>query len=696
MTRPVRLVGLAMTALATLPLASPTRATAGGASPAGAERTVDVAVDPAWRPLLWGAAPGIDPSAATEPPGLDDRIASHLATIVPTLAEPLAAAREQARDARPHAPLTGFAGLLAHTAEPMPRALVATLAGRARLALASADAKSAERDAYDLARSASQARLFLTSADTDLDCALALVAGRATARAALVSDSLAAYRGAPCEDAFQRAHAHLAQGLLLVTLARKGDAEKLLGGEDIATLPAPDQALAIAALGDLELARGEIRHAADRYREAARKAPSPTMPPLVAIRLAEASRLDGDSSLALRALREARSEALRAARGETLTSWLTLRIATIELADGQIGAARTELGGAGNSAAADLRRLDTRQAFATGSRSSTDLTTLADDYRALARTAHDPRVTEEATFKAAWLTLKAGGAAAARDAFASFRDLHAESRLAAAAGHGIDLALEALAAELAHDDDPLALARVVARDRELLSTSGAGPRLWMLAGWALESLGLDREAEALYRRTRARLPGTERACAQRIDASLAAIALRRGDTDAARAALGADVDEATFDVLAAWRPSPMPEQGCAANLLASLARDPDLAVAAAEKALDRDDCGAARAHLAALGDERPVGAELALAELARRCGAEQRAVALAASTTPDGALGGEALGIALLATDRFPETNDVEPIRVAPTSTGVWAAWARSREADRALVRELARARILP
>lgn len=696
MTRPLHLLVPAMTALATLVPAAATTATAGHGAQTGAARIVDVATDPPWRPLLWGPAPAIDPSVATEPPGIDDRIASHLIAIDHDLAEPLTAARDQARDARPRAPLTGFTAMLAKAKDPVTRGLLATLAGRARLSLSAADAKSAERDAYDLARTASQARLVLASAGADLDCALALVAGRAAARAGLVSDALAAYRSAPCADAFERAHAHLAQGLLLVTLARKGDAETLLTNADVATLPDPDQALGLAALGDLELARGETTRAAERYREAARKAPSPAMPPLVAIRLAEAARLDADVAQALHALKEARSEALRAARGEALTSWLTLRIATVELAAGQIGAARTELGGAGDSAAADLRRLDTRQAFAAGGRASSDLATLAADYRALARRAHDPRVTEEATFKAAWLTFKAGDAGAARDAFASFRDLYAESKLAAAAGHGLDLALEDVAAELAHDDDALALARVVARDRELLSTSAAGPRLWMLAGWALESLGLDREAEALYRRTRARLAASERACAQRIDASLAAIALRRGDLPAARAALGQDAGPATLDVLAAWHPSPMPEQGCAANLLASLARDPELAVAAARNALARDDCDAARAHLEPLGDERPEGTALTLAELARRCDTGSRAVALASSTSKDGALSGEALAIALLATDRFPEPSDAEPIPVAPASAGVWAAWARTRAADRVLAAELARARMLP
>lgn len=695
MTRPIPVTVLAMTALATLPLAAKAGA-AGHAAPASAARVVDVETDPAWRPLLWDAAPAIDPSAATEPEGLDDRIASHLTAIAPQLAEPLAAAREQARDAHPRAPLTGFTSLLAKTKDPVARALVATLAGRARLALAAGDSKSTERDSYELARVAGQARLALASADPDLDCALALVAGRAAARAALVSDSLAAYRGATCEAPLERAHAHLAQGLSLVTLGRKGDAETALGAEDVATLPSADQALAIAALGDLELARGETALAAERYRDAARKAPAPTTPPLVAIRLAEASRLDGDTDAAVHALKGARSEALRASRGEALTSWLTLRIATVELAAGQIGAARTELGGAGDSAAADLRRLDTRQAFAAGGRARTDLTTLAGDYRTLARTAHDPRVTEEASFKAAWLTLKAGDAEAARDAFAGFRELYAESRLASAAGRGVDLALESLASSLARDDDPLALARVVARDRELLATSGAGPRLWMLAGWALESLGLDREAEALYRRTRARLPAGERSCAQRIDASLAAIALRRDDADGARAALGANADESTLDVLAAWHPSPLPEQGCAGNLLASLARDPSLAVAAAERALDRNDCDAARAHLAATGDEHPAGAELTVAEIARRCDGGEHAVALAASGAADGALAGEALAIALLATDRFPETRDANPIRVAPSSAGVWAGWARTREADRALAVLLARARIQP
>ncbi|MFN7955708.1 MAG: hypothetical protein U0610_28595, partial [bacterium] len=652
---------------------------------------LDIANDPTWRPLLWQRPPAIGPGTLTEPAGIDERLLARAIALAPEL-ETMLAAPSATPDANPEkARAARLEAALAATTQVEVRALLATLLGRARLAATDLEAKDVEHAAFDVAREIGQARLASSAADTR--CLLALATGRAASLAGLTSTASSAYRTSHCAGPAESAHAALAQGLLLVELGRKGEAESALASGELGALPKSDQALAIAARGDLELNRGEIGHAIDRYREAAARVPGELLPPALAIRLAEAARLTGDGADAARMLVRVRN---RLTHDEKLTSWINLRLGTLALAAGQIGVAHTELGGAGDGDTATLRRIDARQAFAVSQHATRELLALADEYAALARSARDPQVEEEASFKAGWVALRAHDAERARQSFDAFRELHPHSALVIAASQGVDSALEELVVDMAGHGDPLELAQMLARDRTLLSSSAAGPRMWLLAGWALEALGLDPEAEALYRRTRSRLADVDRGCAEHLVARVAAIALRRGDTAEARRLTSGELDALALDRLAVWRPDPHSAPDCSTSVNAEIAPSPTLSIAAAMRAMDRDDCTSARGHVAEAGKLDDANAILVAAEIERRCGAEARAVALLTQAPNGAALAGDALAIALLSTDRFPESTEDQPIHPAPAAAGVWAEWARIRETDRTLAIELARARIQP
>lgn len=652
---------------------------------------LDLATDPTWRPLLWQRPPAIGPATLTEPAGIDERLVARAIALVPALDAILAAPGAASDEDPAKARAARLAAALTATNDLEARSLLAAVAARARLAASDLDPKDLARQAFDVARELEQASLATSDAETR--CLLGLATGRMAARAQLTSSAYSAYRTAHCTAPAESAHAALAQGLLLVELGRKGDAEKALGASELAALPKIDQALAIAARGDLELNRGETGHAVERYREAGARLGADSVPPPIAIRLADAARLSGDGAEAGRALTRIRNHL---GRDELLTHWVNLRLGSLALAAGQIGVAHNELGGAGDGDAASLRRLDARQAFAVSQHASRDQLALAEDYARLARASNDPQVAEEASFKAGWVELRAGNAERARQSFDAFRQLHPESALASTASRGVDAALEQQVVDLAGAGDPLVLARMLARDRSLFSTSAAGPRMWLLAGWALEALGLDAEAEALYRRTRSRLAAGDRGCAEHLVARMAAIALRRGDSAEARRLVGTALDARALDRLAVWQPDPHTAPDCSTSIDAEIAPSPTLSLAAAVRAMGRDDCTSARAHLDDAGVLASDDAKLVAAEIERRCGAAEHAVARLTDGASGASLGGDALAIALLATERSPEDGAGQPFQAATGATGVWAEWAHIREADRTLASELARARIQP
>jgi len=663
----------------------------GPAAASNAPGDVDLSSSPS-RPLLWAPAPAIGPGDLTQPVDLDQRLAGRLVDLEPELGPALDAARARASARSEALPLGGFEAMIPQARTATGRALVMALEARARLTLADDLDASGRSRAYAGSLELHQAQL--ANDDPATRCLLALAAGTADAKAGLFTQGLATYRSAHCDAPADQARAALAAMLMEASIARRNDAERALASGNFSVLPASDRAFAIAALGDLLVARADFAGAAARYTEAARTVAG-TVPLAIQARAAEALRLGGDRAGAVAAFRRAQSQAGDASHDGVVESWLALRLAAMALDGGPLNVASDQLMRAGDGDEARLRRADARLATVTAPHSP-ERDDVGAEYRRLAREAKSPWVVEEASFKTAWLALVEDRFGDARDGFAEFRELHPASALRPSASRGVDLSLERLVADLASRRDALGLARLVARDRRLLSASAAPMSLWLQVGWALESLGLTSEAEALYQRARALFAASDRACAGELAFRLAGISVQRDDLAAARAALGRDLDGRTLDLFRVLRPGPSPSTECRPEPLVHLARDGATAAAAAGQALERGDCDAARAHLEGAGAHQQDLPADRVAEVDRRCGAPHEALARVTSAPSDPNAGNDALAIALLAADALGQGENEPAMPSIARPEGVWARWSQARTADRSLRSALAEAGLGP